>query len=260
MMRNGILIFIIAAIFLAGSIHAQVTDQEVAQLSERINSAEKVEQLYSIRYAVGRYASRTDLTIAQQKQLMETMKTLAEVFKYRRHYKNASDVYNDYLDYHNNYLVRYNNFAKDSLKAVHKNIAESEIAEIAKLDAQINMLTKSRVAVVGLKQQYYSFGMYGGIAVIVLTLIILFSRNRAITRAEMQISGNREKLKSVNRNITSAGMVKGAVAFCKETASVNVQIIESVIESVTLSEEQKIFQKELVSLQSASTKFKDIAS
>jgi hypothetical protein len=167
--------------------NGQVTDQEVAYLTERINSIEKVDQLYSIRYAVGKYANRKDLTLRQQELLMRAMILLSEEFKIRSHYRNAADVYKEYLDYNNSYLESYNAYARDSLLAVHKKIVSEENATISELDAEIASLTKTREAVSGLKAKYYSFGSFGAIAIIVLTVIIFISRNKAIKNAEAQI-------------------------------------------------------------------------
>jgi len=256
------LIFIFTALFLIGNytVNGQVTDQEVADLSVRINGVEKVEQLYSIRYAVGKYAARTDLTLRQQQLLMNSMRLLSDEFKMRSHFKNAADVYKEYLDYNNNYLVSYNAFATDSLKAVHKNISEKETSEISSLGAEITSLTDKRAAVSGLKAKYYSAGTIGAIAVVVLTLIIGLSRIRAIKQAETSIESNREKLVQMNRTATDAGMKEGIVAFCKKTAADNSQLINTIIESVDQQEEKKIFQKEIVALRNAEKHFNGIAS
>ncbi len=241
-------------LFSVSTVTGQVTDKEVADLSLRISGVEKVEQLYSIRYAVGRYASRTDLTLRQQQLLMKSMRELSDEFKMRSHFRNAADVYKEYLDYNNNYLVSYNQFAKDSLNAVHRNIVEKETATISSLDAEITDLTNRRAAVSGLKNKYYSFGGFGAIAVVVLTITIAFSRNRAINQAASQINSNREQLKVLNKKVTNAGIKEGSITFSRETATGNMQIINSVIESVVLPEEKKAFQKEINSLQQVITK------
>ena len=233
---------------------AQVTDSEVANLSFRISGVEKVEQLYSIRYAVGKYAARNDLTLRQQQLLMKTMQELSDEFKMRSHFRNAADVYKDYLDYNNNYLVSYNQFAKDSLNAVHKSIAGKESATISALDAEITDLTNRRAAVSGLKNKYYSFGGFGAIAVVVLTITIAISRNRAISQAEIQINSNQEKLRTMNKQVTLSGIKEGSIAFSKDTATANLEIVTSVIESVVSPEEKKAFQKDINNLQQVISK------
>ncbi len=238
----------------------EVTDKEVADLSVRINSVEKVDQLYSIRYAVGKYAARTDLTLRQQQLLMNSMKLLSDEFKIRNHFRDAADVYKDYLDYNNNYLIAYNTYAKDSLLEVHKKIEESELASISTLDTEIKGLTDTRAAVSGLRKKYYSFGGFGAVGVIVLTLVISLSRNRAIQHAQTQINANRESLKSLNKTTTNAGMTEGTISFCKEKAVANVEILNSIIDTVNQQEDKNLFQKEINALKQAVSKLNTFAS
>jgi hypothetical protein len=238
----------------------QVTDKEVADLSARINSVEKVDQLYSIRYAVGKYASRTDLTLRQQQLLLNSMKMLSDEFKERNHFRNAADVYKDYLDYNNNYLISYNVFAKDSLLAVHKKIEESELDAISALDTEIAGLTNTRAAVSGLKKKYYSFGGFGAVGIIVLTVVISLSRNRAIQNAQTQINANRENLRSLNSSTINAGMTEGTITFCKEKALANIEILNSIIDSVNLQEEKNLLQKEVIALKHAVSKLNNLTS
>lgn len=244
-----LLTFITLVVFSKNTTVAQVTDQEVAYLIERINGVEKIDQLYSIRYAVGKYAARPDLTLRQQEILMKAMNLLTDEFKFRSHFRNAVDVYQEYLDYNNKYLINYNAFAKDSLVAFHKNISQTELSEISALDEEISKLTNTRAAVSGLKAKYYSFGGFGAAAVIVLTLIICLSRNRAINQAESQINNNRERLKSLIQPAADAGMTAGTIAFTKDTLSANLQSLNTIIESVNQQSDKKIFQKEITAME-----------
>ncbi|MDQ3050915.1 MAG: hypothetical protein M3Q95_08535 [Bacteroidota bacterium] len=237
-----------------------VTDQEVADLSDRIDAAEKVEQLYSVRYAVGKYAALPDMSLRQQELLMKAMKSLAYEFKIRSHFRNAADVYEEYLDYQSNYLVSYNAFVKDSLKAVHIKVAADELTTIKKLDEEIVALTNTRAAVSGLKQRYYSFGGFGAAAVLILTVLILLSRNRAISQAESQIAANRDQLKSLNKNTTEAAMAEGTVAFSRDSAAVVSQIISNLSDAVNQQEDKKLFQKEITALQHAAARLNTIIS
>ncbi len=262
MIIRFLLFFLLCSLPVLKPLYAQapVTDQEVAELSERIDAVEKVEQLYSVRYAVGKYATLTNMSLRQQELLMKAMKSLAYEFKIRSHFRNAADVYQEYLDYQSNYLVSYNAYAKDSLMAVHKKVAEDELATIKKLDVEIAALTKTRAAVSGLKQRYYSFGGFGAAAVIVLTVLIFMSRNKAIGQAESQIAINRDQLKSLNKNTTEAAMVEGTVAFSRESAVLVSQIIASITETVNQQEDKKLFQKEITALQHASASLNTVVS
>jgi len=251
---------LILVVFSKATTAAQVTDQEVAYLVERINGVEKIDQLYSIRYAVGKYAARPDLTLRQQEILMKAMLLLTDEFKFRSHYRNAVDVYQEYLDYNNKYLISYNAFAKDSLIAFHKNVSQTELSEINTLDGEIAKLTNTRAAVSGLKAKYYSFGGFGAAGVIVLTLIICLSRNRAINQAESQINSNRERLKSLIKPGTDAGMTAGTVAFSKDTLAANMQSLNAIIEFANQQPDRKIFQKEITAMEQVVAKWSNTTS
>lgn len=254
-------IYIIALLFFVPfALIAQVTDSEISAITERINSVEKTEQLHSIKYVIGRYASRTDLSLNQQKELINAMKLLAESFSERSHYRNAADVYKEFLDYKNQYLYRYNAYVKDSLVAVHKKIEQEETATISSLDTEITGLTKTRSAVSGLKNKYYSIGGFGAAGVILLTIIIALSRNRAIAEAEKHISANREKLISLNRKTAQSRMSEGTVAFCRDVAVRNSQVITSLVDAVSLQEGNKVFQKELTVLKQSETELKALVN
>ncbi len=254
-------IFLVTLLILIFSVvHAQVTDKEITNIKDRIDAIEKTEQLHSVKYTIGRYASRTDLTLNQQKELISAMKLLAESFSERSHYRNAADVYKEYLDYKNQYLYRYNAFAKDSLIAMHKTVEQKELSTIASLESEIAALSKTRAAVSGLKSKYYSIGGFGAAGLIVLTLIIALSRNRAISAAEKQISSNREKIVSLNRQSAQSKMSEGTVSFCKDVALRNSQVITSVVEAVNLKDDNKIFQKEISILKQAQTELDSIGS
>ena|SRR5688572_3971118 len=238
---------------------SQVTDEEIQRIGDRINEVEKVEQLYSIRYTVGKYASRSDLTLKQQAMLANSMQLLSDEFKMRSHFKNAADVYKEYLDFNANYLTRYNAFAKDSLIAAQNKIASAESDSIMALDAEILSLNNRREAVSGLKAKYYTFGSIGSIGLIVVTIIIGLSKIRSIKQAGEHIASNQDKLHKFNPQSAEAGMLIGSIEFCKTTAASNVAVITGIIDSIKQSNESKQYQKEIQALQLARDEFEGIS-
>ena len=239
-------------------LNGQVTENAIARLSDRIQSVEKVDQLYSIRFAVAKYAAREDLTLKQQAELDKAMISLSQAFKDFNHYRNAADVYKERLDYNNKYLTRYNTFAKDSLVALHKGIVAQENEKIASLDSEIKNLNSTRAAVSGLKQKYYTFGGIGAIAAVIIFFMIAIAKNRAIKQAELQIASNRERLLHGVKKVTETGMVTGSIGFCRETAVLHVEAINKILESQDQQEEKKLFQNELAALQKAVAKFRQL--
>jgi hypothetical protein len=55
-------------------------------------------------------------------------------------------------------------------------------------------------------------------------------------------------------------MTAGTVAFCRKAAADNLQVIESILESVVSPEEKKLYQKELTTLQHAAASLRQIAT
>ena len=238
---------------------SQVTDAEIQRLSERIEEVEKVEQLYSIRYAVSKYATLSGLTLKQQSMLAKSMRDLSDEFKIRSHFKNAADVYKEYLDYNAGYLTRYNAFAKDSLIASQNKIASAETDSIVALDAEILSLNNRREAVSGLKAKYYTFGSIGSIALIVITIIIGLSKIRSIKQAGEHIASNQEKLHKFNPQSAEASMLIGSMEFSKSTAASNASIISGIIDTIKQSNESKQYQKEIQVLQQAKDEFSSVS-
>ena len=239
---------------------AQVNDGAIERLSERINSVEKVEELYSVRFAVAKYAARKDLSLQQQAALDKVMIQLSDAFKNYNHYRNAADVFRERLDFNNSYLTRYNAFAKDSLISLHKSITASETDRIASLDTEIKNLNASREAVSGLKQRYYTLGGLAAAGTLVLFVLITLAKNRSIKIAEEQIEANRQKLLSNIKQVTSAGMITGSIGFCRDAANSSAEAISKILESTNSKEDKKLFQNEMTALQKALAGFNKLQS
>ncbi len=241
-------------------IHAQISDQLITRLSERINDVEKADELYSIRFAVAKYATREDLTLKQQADLDKVMIQLSDAFKNFNHYRNAADVFKERLDFNNRYLRKYNAFAKDSLISLHKHITTSETDKISNLDTEIKNLNATRAAVSGLKQRYYTLGGITAAGTLVLFVLIALAKNRAIKEAEFQIAANREKLLKNIKQVTGAGMVSGSIGFCREAAVANAEAISKILESTNTKEDKKLFSNEMSALQNALIGFNSLQS
>lgn len=247
------MLFSILNILGAKHVVAQVSDNSIGRLAERIDGVEKVDQLYSIRFTIAKYATREDLSLSQQLQLDKAMILLSDAFKNYNHFRNAADVYKERLDFNNRYLTRFNTFAKDSLIALYKSIEQAENNKIGTLDREIKELNDTRSAVSGLKQRYYTFGGIAAIGTIIISILIGLAKNRAIKDAETHIASNREKLLGGTQKFTEAGMLSGSINFCRDAATVNEEAISKILEATKQKEDKKLFQNEISALQNAHT-------
>ena len=237
-------------VLLSGNAFAQ-TSVEIDQLMEKLKSAQNVEELYTLKYNIDKYTQRTDLSIEEQKKLNRSYVMLSSAFKSKNHFRNAADVYKDYLELNKKYLINYNTFIKDSILASQQNIKSAETSKINELNAEINSLNGTRLAVEGLKSKYYSTGIIATIAIIVVFLLIFITRNRVIRLTQNQLNANREKLLIMNKSVLDAKLLKGSVAFAKFAVQENGNILEKIIAEINLTEDKKTFSKEIQALQKA---------
>ncbi len=251
MIKNvKLVIAILILTILSGKIFAQ-TSVEIDQLMEKLKSAQNVEELYTLKYNIDKYTRRTDLAIDEQKKLNRAYVMLSSAFKAKNHFKNAADVYKDYLDLNKKYLINYNTFIKDSILASQQKIKSIETSKINTLNAEIQSLNATRLAVEGLKTKYYSTGTIAAIAIIVVFLLIFITRNRAIRLTQNQLNANREKLLPLNTGVLDAKFLKGSVAFAKFSTQENSELLEKLIADFSSSDDKKTFSKEIQALQKA---------
>lgn len=241
---------LLVLIILSGNSFAQ-TSVEIDQLMEKLKSAQNVEELYTLKYNIDKYTRRTDLSIEEQKKLNRAYVMLSSAFKSKNHFKNAADVYKDYLDLNKKYLINYNTYIKDSILASQQKIKSAETSKINELNAEINSLNTTRLAVEGLKSKYYSTGTIATIAILVVFLLIFITRNRAIRLTQNQLNANREKLLAMNKSVLDAKLLKGSLAFAKFSVQENSDLLEKLIAEVSLTEDKKTFSKEIQALQKA---------
>ncbi|HMT28544.1 MAG TPA: hypothetical protein PKD91_04620 [Bacteroidia bacterium] len=258
--KINIVILSIVLITMAGSSLVAQSTIDVEQLTDKIKSAQKVEELYSIKYNLDKYSRRTDLSIEDQRKLNRTYVMLSAAFKARSHFRNAADVYYDYLKLNESYLKNYNNFSRDSIIASHQKIKNAEASRINELDNEINQLNKTRDAVAGLKSKYYSAGTIATIGILVLFLIIFITRNRAIRLTQNKLIANREKVLSVYKQVLDAKILKGSISYSRQAALDNIELIDKLIAGLNDSDGKKRASKEIQALLKAKEIFTGLSS
>lgn len=229
-------------------VSAQQLTAELNRQMELIQTAPNVEKLYSVRANLGKYASRNDLSIADQKLLGQALRSLAQGFKSGNHFRNAADVYKTYLAVNEKYLRNYHVFLIDSLKKANDRMALEETNKIASLDASIAELSQTKEAVGGLKQKYYSIGGFAALAIILVFAVIFLSRNRAISKAQSDLKANQSRLTSLHKELVDARMKTGAIRF-GEDFSVQLQDTTSkLIAALEADPDKNLFSKDLEAL------------
>lgn len=251
--KNCILLFTFGLLWLSPRFLFSQDTSEINQFNDKIKSAQNVDELYSIRYNIDKYVKRNNLTIEDQRKLNRSFIMLSAAFKSKNHFKNAADVYKDYLSNQETYLNNYNVYLQDSIKAAHKKISEKELAQIAQLDSEIIQLKKTREDVAGLKSKYYSLGSMAAIAIVVLFLIIFITRNRAIRLTTNQLNTNRSKLLEMNNVLLESKMRRGSNKFGSHVISENTEILEKMLETLSNPIEKKSHSKEYQALQKTIT-------
>jgi hypothetical protein len=206
-----------------------VAQDAIDNLVRRIQEAEKVEQLYSVRFGLDAYAKKPGLSLAEQKKLVSAYDRLAESFRLYNHYRNAAEVYRNYLSLNEVYLENYNKFLQDSLKAAHMQLEEADVKKISVLDAEIAQLKKTRDAVTGLKQKYYYFGTIGTVALIIIFLFIFITRNRAIRLTTNKLNDNRNKMQQLQKEFIQSQLMTGTYNYSKTSAADNLAVLDMII-------------------------------
>lgn len=218
--------FAFVLMFVASGSYAGRID-EINNYVRKIREAQKADHLYSSRYGLDRILNQPDLSVEEQRALMNAYQVLTESFRNWSHYRNAADVYFDYLKLQKNYRNDYLIYLKDSLQKQNAIIESTENNRIQQLDSELKTLRKEQGIVAGMKQKYYTFG---GIALAVMLALFLFlfnSRNRAIRNSRTQLEANREKILELYRKAADTSMLKGNVAFIRSIGITGSEKIES---------------------------------
>lgn len=205
----SVLLVLITSVTFAGRI------DEINNYVKKIREAQKADHLYSSRYGLDRIFNQQYLTVQEQRELMNAYRILTESFSNWSHYRNAADVYFDYLKLQKNYRNDYLTFLKDSLQKQNVVIESTENNRIQQLDSELKELRKEQGIVAGMKQTYYTFG---GIALAVILALFLFlfnARNRAIRKSRVQLEANRKKMLELYRNAAETSMLRGNVSFIR---------------------------------------------
>ena len=229
-------------------VSAQQLTAELNRQMELIQTAPNVEKLYSVRANLGRYASREDLSIADQKLLGQALRSLAQGFKSGNHFRNAADVYKTYLTVNEKYLRNYHVFLIDSLKKVNDRVALEETNKIASLNASIAELNQTKEAVGGLKQKYYSIGGFAAMAIVLVFAVIFLSRNRAISKTQAELNANQLRLTTLHKELIGARMKTGALRFSEDFTGQLQETTSRLITALEGDADKKLFSKDLEAL------------
>ncbi len=204
----------ILLITLTSASHASRID-DIASYVKKIKEAEKADHLYSSRYGLDRIYNQPDLTVEEQRELMKAYLVLTESFRNWSHYRNAADVYFDYLNLQEKYRKDYLIFLKDSLQKQNMIIESTENDRIQKLDSELETLRKEQGIVAGMKQKYYTFGGIALVIILALFFYLFSSRNKAIRNSKTNLDSNRKRMLELYRLSAETSMLKGNVAFIR---------------------------------------------
>ena len=243
--------FLLLAILLITSpnLFGQQNRESLLAVIEQIKSAPNVERLYSIRANLGKFAANKELSVPDQQLLATAYRTLAQSFKSSNHFRNAADVYKSYLEINEKYLKNQNNYLVDSLKIAFQQTTAKEQQQISELDATISDLTKTKDAVGGLKQKYYSIGTIAAIGIVVLFLVIFISRNRAIRLTRKSLETNQSRMKALNGAVSEASMLSGSIAFSDALIIQQKEILEQLRANFKDDPDKKMFEKDIHALE-----------
>lgn len=231
-------------------VSAQQLTAELNRQMELIQNASNVEKLYSVRANLGKYASRENLSIADQKLLGQALRSLAQGFKSGNHFRNAADVYKTYLAVNEKYLRNYHAFLIDSLKKANDRLAVEESGKIASLDASIAELNQTKEAVGGLKQKYYSIGGFAALAIVLVFAIIFLSKNRSISKTQSDLNANQLRLTALHKELIGARMKTGAIRFSEDFSVQLQETTSKLIAALEQDADKKLFSKDLEALKS----------
>ncbi len=206
----------ILTVFILLILCSQSMALSIADLNKRIMDAEKVEELYTLRYALNRIVARTDLTLLQQDSLRKAMIRLTDAFSDFRHFRNAADSYREFLVFNEKYLERHLKFFTDSIKSSHRNFTEAGVSKLNGLENEISALEKRQAAVSTLKGKYYLFGGIAAIAILATSIFLVISKSRSIRHASQKLIEDREQLNNLHHQVTETYMIQGTLDYFRD--------------------------------------------
>lgn len=198
----------------------------IKEYSQRISEAEQVNRLYSIRYGLGKISNESGLNVDEKRELMMALKQLSSAFANRNHFRNAADVWFDYLTIQKAFVGEYEAYLRDSVAQNYGYIASSERSQLEKLDSELRKLKEQQEVIAGIRNKYYSFG---GIALGIILLVfgyLLFQQINNIRDIRRQLIENRQKLQSLYRESVEARMTGGGIAFVQSLAVTGTALLE----------------------------------
>jgi len=247
--------FILVLLCFNMSISSGQSGSDIGAQIEKIKNAEKVEQLYSVRYNLDKLSANNNLSIQDMRRVLEAHVLLANEFKSRNHFRNAADVYLDYLKIVDVYHDKYSKFLVDSVQKANKAETSEFKNKISGLDSEISSLTTRNEKVSGLRSKYFTLG---GIATAIILLIfgvIFMSRNKSIKETNQKIDASNHSIREHFKDVVHARMLAGAVHYAKNVMSDNAVIIDELLQNKTTLFDQKQDAAAVKELNEAKTSF-----
>jgi hypothetical protein len=224
---------------------------EIKDFVSRIKEVDKVERLYSIRYGLDRINELPNPTIDEQRELSNAYLALANAFKLRNHFRNAVDIYFDYLKLKEDYRKRYIGFVADSLRKVNLTLATLENDKIRSLDKEIATLNKQLVVVTGMKRKYFKNGGIAAVIILILAGMIFINRNNAINASLKQLGTNHLKLQTLYKSAGYSRMLVGSIEYAKQVVNENEEKISAISDYYNDKPNTPAYSESLKSLQRA---------
>jgi hypothetical protein len=251
------IILIFSAVMLTGlHVYSQVEDDITVQLN-RIRDAEKVEHLYPVKYNLDRLSSLSEMTLPALRLSLTAHMKLAEEFKSYNHFRNAIDVYNDYLNLRDTFHHRYRTFIVDSVQNASASLITQLENKKQLLNNEIASLERKKVKIESLQSAYRGYSIAGTILLLIIGLIIGMRQRKTLVDLRTAGSELEEKTKLIYRRAVEVRIMQGAIYHIGHLAAQYSQAVERVTEYyrqhavpgehnktlLSLSESGKIFEE-----------------
>lgn len=199
---------------------------DIREYRRKINETDKVNNLYSIRYGLGRIVNESGLTVDEKRELMLSLKSLSSAFAIRNHYRNAADVWFDYLTIQGAFEREYESYLKDSVAKTYSKISSEETAHLDKLQLELKKLRDQQDVISGIRNKYFTFG---GIALGILLIIfgyMLYHQISRIREARRRLNENRQQLLQLFRESVESRMTEGGITFAQNLSVTGSVLLE----------------------------------
>lgn len=242
-----IIFCLVGSLLIPGIIYGSRLD-EIRAYSKKISEANQVNRLYSIRYGLGRMSNESGLTVDEKRELMIALKQLSSAFADRNHFRNAADVWFDYLAIQKAMVGEYDTYLRDSVAYNYGKIASSERSQLEKLNSELKKLKEQQEVIAGIRNKYYTFG---GIAIGIILLVfgyLLFQQISNIREIHRQLVENKQTLQRLYRSSIESRMTGGGIAFVQSLALTGTSLLEEMGEQKPQDVPWDTFIKELKAL------------